>query len=139
VSGAIFSRREMWNWERRGDAMLYMLLIYGREEEWKHRDRTQRARIMDSHMKALQMENDDGVLVASGRLLPTAHATTVRATEAEILVLDGPFAETKEQFGGFQLLNCDSLEHVLKYVRRFVEHGGTVEIRPLHPDPVSLD
>jgi hypothetical protein len=119
--------------------MLYMLLIYGREAEWGQRDRTHRARVMESHIKALQMENDDGVLVASGRLLPTAHATTVRATDDGMVVLDGPFAETKEQFGGFQVLNCDNLDHVLKYVRQFVAHGGTVEIRPLHPDPISLD
>jgi hypothetical protein len=56
-----------------------------------------------------------------------------------MVVLDGPFAETKEQFGGFQVLNCDDLDHVLKYVRQFVADGGTVEIRPLHPDPISLD
>jgi hypothetical protein len=119
--------------------MLYMLLIYGREEEWQQRDRAQRERIMECHLKALQMENDDGVLIASGRLLRTDHATTVRATPEEVVVVDGPFAETKEQLGGFQVLNCDSLEHVLEYVRQFVAQGGTIEIRPLHPDPVSLD
>lgn len=119
--------------------MLYMLLIYGSQDEWGHADRALRARRMDSHMKALQMESDDGVLVATGRLLPIEHATTARATENGMVVLDGPFAETKEQLGGFQILNCESVDEVLTYVRTFIEHGGTVEIRPLHPNPTSID
>lgn len=119
--------------------MLYALLIYGSREEWAQMDRANRQQRMDCHMKALQMENDDGVLVMSARLQETACATTLRSTPKGILVHDGPFAETKEQLGGLQILNCDSLEEVMKYVREFISHSGTVEIRPIHPDPMSLD
>lgn len=119
--------------------MLYALLIYGAREEWARMDRASRQQRMDCHMKALQMENDDGVLVMSARLQATDRATTLRSTPEGIVVLDGPFAETKEQLGGLQILNCDSLEEVMKYVRTFVAHSGTVEIRPIHLDPVSVD
>lgn len=119
--------------------MLYALLIYGAQEEWAQMDRADRQQRMDCHNKALQMENDDGVLVMSARLQRTDRATTLRSTPKGIVVLDGPFAETKEQLGGLQILNCDSLEEVMKYVREFISHSGTVEIRPIHPDPISLD
>jgi hypothetical protein len=119
--------------------MLYALLIYGAQEDWARTDRTNRQQRMDCHLKALQMEHDDGVLVVSARLQRTDSATTLRSTPQGIVVHDGPFAETKEQLGGLQILNCDSLDEVMKYVREFIAHGGTVEIRPIHPDPSSLD
>jgi hypothetical protein len=119
--------------------MLYAVLIYGVEREYNTESRDKRAQRMASHLEALQKEHDDGVLVTTARLLPTKRATTVRATANGIAVTDGPFAETKEQFGGFQVLNCDTLEQVVAYAKTFVAHGGTVEIRPLHPDPGSVD
>ena len=119
--------------------MLYALLIYGSRDEWAQTDRASREQRMDAHTRALQMENDDGVLVMSARLQRTDRATTMRSTAKGIVVVDGPFAETKEQLGGLQILNCENLDAVMKYVRQFIAHGGTVEIRPLHPEPSSLD
>ena len=119
--------------------MLYAVLIYGSQEEYAKTEHADRQRRMDCHMKALQMENDDGVLVMSARLQRTGSATTMRATENGIVVVDGPFAETKEQLGGLQILNCENLAAVQKYVRQFIGHGGTVEIRPIHTDPMSLE
>jgi hypothetical protein len=119
--------------------MLYAVLIYGSQDEYNDMDRANRQQRMDCHTKALQMEHDDGVLVMSARLQRTDRATTLRSTPKGIVAFDGPFAETKEQLGGLQILNCDSLEEVMKYVREFISHGGTVEIRPIHPDPASLD
>jgi hypothetical protein len=119
--------------------MFYALLIYGSESDWRGMDRGQRARIMESHIKAVQMENDAGALLAGFRLFPTDRATTVRATPAGITTLDGPFAETKEQFGGFQLVSCKCLDDAIAYARQFVEHGGTVEVRPLNLDAISID
>lgn len=119
--------------------MFYALLIYGSEDEWEHMDRQQRTARMDSHIKAAQMENDAGVLITGIRLMPTPHATTVRATARGIAVTDGPFAETKEQFGGLQILECANLDEVVVYARQLVEHGGTVEIRPFNLDLTSVD
>jgi hypothetical protein len=119
--------------------MFYALLIYGSESDWRRMARAQRERIMDSHIKAVQMENDAGALVAGFRLFPTDRATTVRATSDGITTVDGPFAETKEQFGGFQIVACKQRDDAVAYARQIVEHGGTVEVRPLNLDATSID
>jgi len=54
-------------------------------------------------------------------------------------VTDGPFAETKEQFGGFQLLDCPTFDDAVRYAKQLVECSGTVEIRPVHPLSASID
>jgi hypothetical protein len=119
--------------------MLYALLCYASEEEWKSRDRPQRARIMEAHIEEANLANANGKLVTSMRLLRTDAATTIRRTESGIAVVDGPFAETREQLGGLHVLDCDHLDEAIAYARMYVAHGGTVEIRPLHPEPMSLD
>ena len=119
--------------------MFYALLIYGSEEEWEKLERSARQRRMDGHIKAFQRETDEGTFVAAARLSQTNTATTVRATGKGTVVLDGPFAETKEQFGGFQLLDCANLDQAIGYAKLLVEGGGTVEIRPVHDDVGSID
>ena len=119
--------------------MFYALLIYGSESDWQRMDRAQRQRIMDSHIKAVQMENDAGALVAGFRLFPTEQAMTVRSTTKGITMVDGPFAETKEQFGGFQIVACKQRDDAIAYARQIVAHGGTVEVRPLNLDAISVD
>jgi len=119
--------------------MFYALLIYGSEEDWERLDRTGRQRQMDGHIKAFQRETDEGTFVAAARLSQTNTATTVRATARGAIVIDGPFAETREQFGGFQLLDCTNLDQAIGYAKLLVEGGGTVEIRPVHHDPGSID
>lgn len=74
---------------------------------------------------------------ATARLMPTTAATTVREGK-EIIVLDGPFAETKEQLLGFYLLECDSLEQAIEAAKELAGPrvaaglGGSLEIRPVH-------
>jgi len=119
--------------------MLYALLIYSPEREWAGKSMAERQLTMDSHIKAAQIEHADGALLAGIRLRPTPFATTVRATPNGIAVTDGPFAETKEQFGGFQLVDCPGLDDALRYARQLVEHGGTVEVRPVHPSPMTIE
>lgn len=70
--------------------------------------------------------------VAGGRLLPTSTATTVRAAGDEILLADGPFAETKEQILGFDLIECADLDDAVYAASRHpvAQLGGTVEVRP---------
>ncbi|HEY8122124.1 MAG TPA: YciI family protein [Myxococcota bacterium] len=75
----------------------------------------------------------EGRLGAVARLLPTTSAVTVRHGAGEPLVLDGPFAETKEQLLGFYLVECESLEAAVDAAKRLT-HGrtpGSLEIRPL--------
>jgi hypothetical protein len=77
----------------------------------------------------------NGKLGPVARLMPTTTATTVR-TGREMMVLDGPFAETKEQMLGFYLFDCDTLEEVIEAARELVSEPGAMEIRPVkffHP------
>ena len=74
-----------------------------------------------------------GKLGPVARLLPTTAATTLRKDSDPPLVIDGPFAETKEQLLGFYVLNCDSLDEVLDIARElgWANPGGAYEIRPV--------
>ncbi len=72
----------------------------------------------------------EGILVGSGRLHPTRTAKTIRVRDGKVLRTDGPFAETKEQLGGFYLLECRDLEHALELAARLpAARTGAVEVR----------
>jgi hypothetical protein len=71
-----------------------------------------------------------GKLGPVARLMPTTAATTLRAGK-EPVVLDGPFAETKEQFLGFYVVDCETLEEVLEAARGLLDEAGALEIRPI--------
>jgi len=80
---------------------------------------------------------DAGVLRGGLRLAPSATATSVRRDGDELLVTDGPFAETKEILGGFMLIDCADLDAALAWARRCpIAKIGTVEVRPEHPEAV---
>lgn len=73
-----------------------------------------------------------GVFVGSGRLQPSDSTTTVRRSNDETVLTDGPFAEMKEHVGGFVLLDCPDLDDALQWVARIpVTPGAGVEVRPL--------
>jgi hypothetical protein len=73
-----------------------------------------------------------GALVAGERLRPTTVATTVRVRNDEVLVADGPFAETKEQIGGFFIIDVDNLDDAVKAASMLPgAHDGSIEIRPI--------
>src|SRR5262245_49586654 len=91
----------------------------------------------DAVMAKLSVVQDklrkNGKLGPVARLLPTTAATTLKKDRETPLVIDGPFAETKEQLLGFYILNCDSLDEVLDVARELGEAnpGGSYEIRPV--------
>jgi hypothetical protein len=90
---------------------------------------------MAKHVAAVQELAAQGRLGPVARLMPTTTATTLRAGR-EPLVIDGPFAETKEQFLGFYVLDCASLEEAIEAARSFLHDTGALEIRPVlwfHP------
>jgi hypothetical protein len=73
-----------------------------------------------------------GVLLAGDRLRPTTDATTVRVRDGEVLVADGPFAETKEQVGGYCLVDCKDLDEAIEVASKIPgARYGTVEVRPI--------
>ena len=113
--------------------MLYAMLCYNAEDvvfSWtKEED--------DAVMARLTVVNDrlrrEGKLGPSARLMPTTAATTLRKDGGDQLVLDGPFAETKEQLLGFYVLDCASLDEALDIAREMglANPGGAYEIRPI--------
>jgi hypothetical protein len=107
----------------------YALLINERPGAYDGLDDGQRAAITAEYF-ALR---DDEQVLDGARLAPADTATTVRAVEGELLLTDGPFAETKEVFGGFYLVEAADLDAALALAARIpaVRMGGSVEVRPI--------
>jgi hypothetical protein len=114
--------------------MLYAILCYNDEDlvwNWSEEEEA-------TTMARLQAVNDkfsaQGKLGPVARLLPTTAATTLRKTGKENFITDGPFAETKEQFLGFFVVDCENLEEAIAMSKELAEANpgaGSYEIRPL--------
>jgi hypothetical protein len=112
--------------------MQYMLAIYGDERAAESTPREQMTEIINAYMAYTKALQDAKVLVASNRLRPTSAATTVRVADGKTQVLDGPFAETKEQLGGYYLIDVPDLDAALSWAERCPgAHHGTIEVRPI--------
>jgi hypothetical protein len=112
--------------------MQYMLLIYGDERANENAPREEMTGIINAYMAYTQALHDAKVWVASNRLRPTTAATTVRAKDGRTQVLDGPFAETKEQLGGYYLIDVPDLDAALSWASRCpAARYGSVEVRPI--------
>jgi len=73
-----------------------------------------------------------GVLLAGERLRPTTDATTVRVRDGEVLLSDGPFAETKEQMGGYYIIDCQDLDEAVEVASKVPAASfGSIEVRPI--------
>ena len=108
--------------------MKYMALIYGNAEAWDALPEDEQQRVAERYM-ALAREP---VTVVSDELEDPDTATTVRVRDGETLTTDGPFAETKEQLGGFYLIDCASLDEALEFAARIpAAERGAVEVRPV--------
>lgn len=114
--------------------MQYMLLIYSDESQAPPPPSTdaQRAEMMAPWLAYNESLKAAGVMIAGDALLPTDTATTVSRVTGEMVVTDGPFAETKEQLGGYYLLECADLDAALKWAEACPGTAfGKVEVRPL--------
>lgn len=112
--------------------MQYMLLIYQDESIEKQIPRDEMAAYMQSYLDYTEWLKDKGWMLAGDALLPTATATTVRIREGETLHTDGPFATTKEQLGGYYLVDVPDLDAALEAARRLpASKFGSVEVRPV--------
>jgi hypothetical protein len=112
--------------------MQYLLAIYGDERAAEGAPREQTTEIINAYMAYTKALQDAKVLVGSNRLRPTSAATTVRTVDGETKVLDGPFAETKEQLGGYYLIDVTDLDAALNWAKRCpAARYGTVEVRPI--------
>ncbi len=112
--------------------MRYLLMICNDEAELLSRTPDEQAAILDKYGEFSQEMGARGVLRDGLRLRPTTDATTVRVRDGEVLTSDGPFAETKEQIGGFFLVDCKDLDEAIEVASK-IPHAanGTIEVRPI--------
>jgi len=114
--------------------MRYLMLIYGVEARRAQMSPAEIKPFLDAWTRFDKDIRASGVVEASNRLRPTATASTVRTRGGKTSITDGPFAETKEQLGGFYMLDVPSLDEALAWAKRAPtgEHGS-VELRPIWP------
>ena len=112
--------------------MKYLLALIGDESRFADMTPEQQAEGMKAWDAYTRDAIDAGVHLGGEGLQPSSTATTVQIRESgDHIVSDGPFAETKEQLGGYYLLDCKDLDDALQWARRIPMPGGTVEVRPV--------
>jgi hypothetical protein len=109
--------------------MKYMLLIYSDEQAWTE---DARAHCYEDSVKLTHELKASGNYLAASPLHPVATATSVRIREGKRMVTDGPFAETREQLGGYYLIEANDLDEAIEIAARIPPAKvGTVEVRPV--------
>jgi hypothetical protein len=97
----------------------------------------------DAHFKEYAAFTDkikkSGHFIGANRLKPAATATTIRVRNGKVLITDGPFAETKEQFGGYYLIEAGNLDEAIQVAAKIPgARFGCVELRPVADDPQTM-
>ena len=109
--------------------MRYMMLVYLDEQAL---DETEREQCYADSVQLTQELNSSGHYLAAAPLHPTSTATSVRVRDDKRLVTDGPFAETREQLGGYYLIDAKDLDEAIGIAARIPgARRGTIEIRPV--------
>ena len=112
--------------------MKYLLTIYADESRYATMTPADSAALMEAYGRFGTEAEAAGVLVGGEGLQPTATATTVRVRDGETLLTDGPFAETREQLGGYYLLDCADLDEANGWAAKIPDAAvGAVEVRPV--------
>ena len=113
--------------------MQYLLMCCANEAQWVKLPDSQRASIMDEYGKLLHELKQSGRLLAGAKLDGAATAVTVREKNGKPALTDGPFAETKEQLGGYHLIDCKDRDEAIAIAQRIptLAVGGVIEVRPL--------
>lgn len=112
--------------------MKYLLMDYVHESGWPRLRAADKRRWLGAYRAYLDAMAEAGVLRESRGLEPTVSATTVRVVDGKPQVLDGPYADTKEQLGGFHLIDVPDLDHALAWAARSpTALHGVVEVRPV--------
>jgi len=112
--------------------MQYLLLIYSNEQAMNSLPKEEATQMTAAYMAYAQTLQSAGVLQGANRLKRTNAASTVRATSGKTEVLDGPFAETKEQLAGYFLIDVPNLDEALSWAARCPGAAyGAIEVRPI--------
>ncbi|MEO7431305.1 MAG: YciI family protein [Dokdonella sp.] len=112
--------------------MQYLLMLYSDESGWDAMSEVERGHGIAAYTAYTEALQKAGALAGSNRLQPSASATTVRLKDGKPNVLDGPYAESKEQLGGYYLIEAADLDAALAWAARCPGAGhGTIEVRPV--------
>ena len=113
--------------------MKFLLMCCSNEQHWMQLPDAERDQIMSRYGALLDELKQSGKLLAGAKLDACASAVTVREQSGKPVVVDGPFAETKEQLGGYHLVECASRDEAVEIAKRFptLPVGGTIEVRPI--------
>ena len=117
--------------------MQYLLMIYQDEKARAQMSGPQSDQLFQEYREFTQGIVTSGHFRAGARLQPTSTSTTVRETNGKRVTTDGPFAETKEQLGGYYLVECRDLDEAISIAARIpsVRVGGSIEVRPVMSTP----
>lgn len=112
--------------------MKYLCLIYYDEREWAKLPAAETEGVMAEYFEFTEQVEQSGHLIAGEALHPTSSATTVRVRGGRTHTTDGPFAETREQLGGFYLIEARDLNEAMQVAARIpAARWGSVEVRPV--------
>ncbi len=112
--------------------MRYLCLIYQDEKVWEKMPREEAEAIFGEYFALTEGLKSSGNYIGGNPLQPTTTATTVRVRNGRVSATDGPFAETREQLGGYFLVEAADLDQVVAIAARIpAARWGTVEIRPV--------
>lgn len=112
--------------------MKYMLLIYDDTKAWEQFSDAERQKGMEMYMKFTQEVKASGHWLGSNQLQPASVATSVRERNGKRLVTDGPYAETREQLGGYYMIEAKDLDEAIAIAARVPSaQWGVVEVRPI--------
>jgi hypothetical protein len=112
--------------------MEYLLLIYHNESQFDGRTEPERQKMYTDYRELIQDLEKTGKFKGGNQLQSTATATTVRVRDGKQSITDGPFAETKEQLGGYFLVDARDVEEAKAIATRIPSvHGGSIEVRPV--------
>ncbi len=112
--------------------MQYLLMIYAAESAGPKAGTAEHDKMMQRYTELGQELDAKGLMKGGNALDSVATATTVRVRNGKAQTLDGPFAETKEQLGGFFLLDCKDLDEAIQYAGKIPSaQFGSIEIRPV--------
>jgi hypothetical protein len=110
----------------------YLLLIFNDERGWDDMSEDEQAAQLPRWNAYTESLQSAGILRGGDALQPTASATTVRVRDGETQLTDGPFAETREQLGGYYMVECDTLDQAIEAASRIPSvDRGSVEVRPV--------
>jgi hypothetical protein len=112
--------------------MKYLCLIYENEKNWENLPAADSEAVMNEYFAFTEEIRKNGKLVAAEALQPTPTATTVRVRNGKVSTTDGPFVETKEQLGGFYLIEAKDLNDAIQVASRIPSaRFGAIEVRPV--------